>query len=113
MPLGRRLTEWVEGSPTRPPLRQRLGEWFRGWPTRPREPLGWRDLVPNAGRLFVPCVAAATHLFYGGYILFGPHRTFRLGGLLSFAGGALLAALVILYVRRPAVRGSRCPGVGR
>ena len=96
------------------PLRMRLAARFRGWPSRPREPFGWRDLIPNTGRFLMWPVVAAGLLYCGGWVLFGPHQTFRLGGFLALLGGIALSALIIVYARRPTTTPDRkVPGSGR
>lgn len=91
------------------PLRVRFAAWFRGWPTRPREPFGWKDLIPNTGRFMMLPMPTAGLLYGGGWVLFGPHQTFRLGGFLALLGGLALAAVIVLYVRRPTTTPARKP----
>lgn len=51
--------------------------------------------------MFLPTLAGVALTYGGTWVLFGAGQTFRLGGALALAGGLLLDALIIGYVRRP------------
>jgi DivIVA domain-containing protein len=58
------------------------------------EPRGW------LGSAALACVAL---IYGGGWVLFSPRQTFRLGGALALGTGLALLAGIISYVRRPAL----------
>jgi DivIVA domain-containing protein len=68
----------------------------------PRQRLTVDDWEPR-GWLGTVVLACAALLYGGGWVLFAPRQTFRLGGGLALAAGLALLAGIISYVRRPAL----------
>jgi DivIVA domain-containing protein len=76
-----------------PRARLTLNDW---------EPRGWLGLVS------ILCLGL---IYGGGWVLFGRHQTFRVGGALALVGGLALLAVIIQYLRRPVLPSPSPEGV--
>ena len=91
----KRWYRWVRAT------RAERGSWYgtlEAWREEPRPPLT-QALRTNVFLAFaVPLVL----FWWGAIVLFGPHETFRLGGVLSICAGVGVVAMIGAYVGRPA-----------